>query len=75
MLNNLNFVTLRYVDMTTVQIMSNLKIVATGVASYCLLGRRLNVGKWLALYPNALSLANSVSPAGVSLPEPSAAAT
>ena len=48
-LNNLNFVTLHYVDMTTFQIMSNLKIVATGVASYCLLGRRLNRGQWLAL--------------------------
>jgi len=48
-LNNLNFVTLYYVDAPTFQILGNLKIVATGIAGQCLLKRRLSPGKWLAL--------------------------
>lgn len=48
-LNNLNFVTLYYVDATTFQILGNTKIVATGIAGLCLLNRQLTAGKWLAL--------------------------
>uniref|UniRef100_A0A7S3K3L6 EamA domain-containing protein n=1 Tax=Aureoumbra lagunensis TaxID=44058 RepID=A0A7S3K3L6_9STRA len=48
-LNNLNFVTLYYVDAPTFQILGNLKIVATGLAGWLLLGRSLSKGKWLAL--------------------------
>ena len=48
-LNNLNFVTLYYVDAPTFQILGNLKIVATGLAGQVLLSRKLSRGKWLAL--------------------------
>lgn len=48
-LNNLNFVTLYYVDAPTFQILGNLKIVATGLAGQVLLKRKLSRGKWLAL--------------------------
>jgi UDP-sugar transporter A1/2/3 len=49
LLNNLNFVTLYYVDVATFQTLSNLKILATGIAAHCLLGRRLSRGRWLSL--------------------------
>ena len=48
-LNNLNFVTLYYVDAPTFQILGTLKIVATGLAGQVLLSRKLSRGKWLAL--------------------------
>ena len=49
MLNNLNFVTLYYLDAATFQILGNLKIIATGLAGFWLMGRQLSVGKWCAL--------------------------
>eukprot|EP00450_Noctiluca_scintillans_P023201 CAMPEP_0194530604 /NCGR_PEP_ID=MMETSP0253-20130528/67599_1 /TAXON_ID=2966 /ORGANISM="Noctiluca scintillans" /LENGTH=336 /DNA_ID=CAMNT_0039375857 /DNA_START=110 /DNA_END=1120 /DNA_ORIENTATION=- len=49
LLNNLNFVTLYYLDAPTYQILSNLKIVGTGIAGYCMLGRRLTRGQWGSL--------------------------
>jgi len=58
-LNNLNFVTLYYVDAPTFQILGQLKIVATGVAGVCLLGRHLTRGKWLALFLLTLGAATS----------------
>lgn len=58
-LNNLNFVTLYYVDAPTFQILGNLKIVATGLAGVCLLGRHLSRGKWLALILLTLGAATS----------------
>jgi len=64
-LNNLNFVTLYYVDAPTFQILGNLKIVATGLAGQCLLRRRLSRGKWLALGLLTLGAAVSqVAPSG-----------
>ena len=49
MLNNLNFVTLYYLDAATFQILGNLKILATGIAGYWLMGRQMSIGKWCAL--------------------------
>lgn len=63
-LNNLNFVTLYYLDAPTFQILGNLKIVATGVAGTALLGRRLDSGRWLALALLTLGCAVSQLPAG-----------
>lgn len=61
-LNNLNFVTLQYVDAPTFQILGNTKIVATGVAGVCLLNRRLSRGKWLALLLLTLGAATTQIP-------------
>ncbi|KAJ8606921.1 hypothetical protein CTAYLR_008630 [Chrysophaeum taylorii] len=59
MLNNLNFVTLYYVDAPTFQILGNLKIVATGIAGVILLNRHMSRGKWLALVLLTLGAATS----------------
>lgn len=59
LLNNLNFVTLYYVDAPTFQILGNLKIVATGLAGVCLLNRHLTRAKWLALLLLTLGAATS----------------
>mmetsp|Transcript_5330 Transcript_5330/g.18950 ORF Transcript_5330/g.18950 Transcript_5330/m.18950 type:complete len:253 (-) Transcript_5330:1414-2172(-) len=61
-LNNLNFVTLYYVDAPTFQILGNLKIVATGIAGQVLLHRYLSKGKWLALTLLTLGAAISQIP-------------
>ncbi|KAH8098719.1 pyrimidine nucleotide-sugar transmembrane transporter [Aureococcus anophagefferens] len=58
-LNNLNFVTLYYVDAPTFQILGNLKIVATGLAGRYLLKRKLDTGRWLALVLLTLGAASS----------------
>lgn len=61
-LNNLNFVTLRYIDPPTFQILGNTKIVATGLASVLLLKRHLSRGKWLALILLTLGAATTQIP-------------
>lgn len=61
-LNNLNFVTLRYVDAPTFQILGNTKIVATGIAGVLLLNRHMSRGKWLALILLTLGAATTQLP-------------
>lgn len=48
-LNNLQFVTLYFLDMPTYQILANLKIIATGLAGHWMLNRKLAQGQWLGL--------------------------
>jgi UDP-sugar transporter A1/2/3 len=47
--NNVQFVTLKYVDPATYQIMGNLKIVTTGLLLWICLKRQLSLLQWLAL--------------------------
>ena len=47
--NNVQFVTLRYVDPATYQIMGNLKIVTTGLLLWLCLRRQLSALQWMAL--------------------------
>ena len=47
--NNVQFVTLRYVDPATYQIMGNLKIVTTGLLLWLCLRRQLSPLQWMAL--------------------------
>eukprot|EP00899_Mesostigma_viride_P021177 jgi/Mesvir1/29060/Mv18368-RA.1 len=49
--NNIQFIILRYVDPsdTTIRVMANLKIIATGIFLRVLLQRKLSVLQWLAL--------------------------
>eukprot|EP00884_Botryococcus_braunii_P003112 jgi/Botrbrau1/12801/Bobra.117_1s0017.2 len=47
--NNVQFLTLQYVDPSTYQILGNLKIVTTGLLSWIALHRNLTVLQWLAL--------------------------
>ena len=47
--NNVQFVTLKYLDPATYQVLGNLKIVTTGVLFWLLLRRSLSVLQWLAL--------------------------
>jgi len=63
-LNNLNFVTLQYVDAPTFQILGNTKIVATGIAGVLLLNRHMSRGKWLALVLLTLGAATTQIPTG-----------
>jgi len=56
-LNNLQFVTLYYLDMPTFQIFGNLKIVATGLAGHWMLSRKLSLGQWLGLLLLAIGAA------------------
>ena len=47
--NNVQFVTLKFLEPATYQVLGNLKIVTTGVLFWLLLHRRLTVLQWLAL--------------------------
>ncbi|CAL8470883.1 g10425 [Coccomyxa elongata] len=47
--NNVQFVTLKFVDPATYQIMGNLKIVTTGLLLWACLKRQLSLLQWLAL--------------------------
>lgn len=47
--NNVQFLTLQYVDAPTYQILGNLKIVTTGLLFYLWLRRRLTPLQWMAL--------------------------
>ena len=47
--NNVQFVTLQYVDPATYQIMGNLKIVTTGLLLWLCLRRQLSPLQWMAL--------------------------
>ena len=47
--NNVQFVTLKYVDPATYQIMGNLKIVTTGLLLWLCLRRQLSALQWMAL--------------------------
>ena len=47
--NNVQFMTLKYVDPATYQILGNLKIVTTGVLFRVMLKRQLNKLQWMAL--------------------------
>ena len=57
--NNVQFVTLRYLDPATYQVLGNLKIVTTGVLFWALLRRPLTVLQWLALLLLMLGAATS----------------
>eukprot|EP00899_Mesostigma_viride_P016116 jgi/Mesvir1/24505/Mv21853-RA.2 len=48
--NNIQFLTLRYVDPSTYQILGNLKIVTTGILFRTFLKRKLNKLQWIALF-------------------------
>ena len=47
--NNVQFMTLKYVDPATYQILGNLKIVTTGILFRVILQRKLNRLQWTAL--------------------------
>ena len=47
--NNVQFLTLKYLDPATYQVLGNLKIVTTGILFWLLLRRSLTVLQWLAL--------------------------
>ena len=47
--NNIQFLTLKYLDPATYQVLGNLKIVTTGILFWILLRRSLTVLQWLAL--------------------------
>jgi UDP-sugar transporter A1/2/3 len=47
--NNVQFVTLKFVDPATYQILGNLKIVTTGLLLWLCLKRQLSLLQWLAL--------------------------
>ncbi len=47
--NNVQFLTLKYVDPSTYQILGNLKIVTTGVLFWLWLRRQLSPLQWMAL--------------------------
>ena len=47
--NNLNYITLQYIDPVTFQIVNATKIVATAVLSRYILNRRIDHGQWLAI--------------------------
>jgi solute carrier family 35 (UDP-sugar transporter), member A1/2/3 len=47
--NNVQFLTLQYVDPSTYQILGNLKIVTTGLLSWIALNRSLSNLQWIAL--------------------------
>ncbi len=47
--NNVQFLTLKYVDAPTYQILGNLKIVTTGLLFWLCLRRKLTPLQWMAL--------------------------
>ena len=47
--NNVQFLTLQYVDAATYQILGNLKIVTTGLLFWVWLRRKLSLLQWMAL--------------------------
>ena len=47
--NNVQFMTLQYVDAATYQILGNLKIVTTGLLFWVWLRRKLSLLQWMAL--------------------------
>ena len=61
--NNVQFLTLQYVDAPTYQILGNLKIVTTGLLFYIWLRRKLTPLQWMALVLLMIGAATSqVSP-------------
>ncbi|KAK9832370.1 hypothetical protein WJX74_007893 [Apatococcus lobatus] len=57
--NNVQFLTLKYLDTATYQILGNLKILTTGLLFWACLGRRLTPLQWISLLLLAIGITTS----------------